>query len=284
METKSTESIAMIELLRDEPSVEQSPNKRAISTLFNEHPEIKKKYAGKVRAILKEVYHKNYKTKKDLPEGDFPGIYDLETEGRSVINKFDTNYSALAILIDEINIVLLSVDKFPINLKNKSGEELTKECDNLFSIMEKYKHKIFSWDSKIFQRMIKMVSETHILGEKREDIVINKLKWAFGKNNVTKIGCLGNQDDMFKGVDVIVERDEKKYTGQIKPFGKTQKSGDNLIMHLTGNVKPYNVDWMIFENRKDGILIFDNKDIRISGGKYIIPSKNLVIKLINNAA
>ena len=103
--------------------------------------------------------------------------------------------------------------------------------------------------------MIRMVSSTHNLGEKRETSVTDKLKKVFGDENVDKIGELGNEQDMFKGVDIIIKKDGTIYTGQVKPFGYIKDDGKNVRVFFTANTKSYNVDWLIFQNDKSGILI-----------------------------
>jgi hypothetical protein len=124
-----------------------------------------------------------------------------------------------------------------------------------------------------------MVSYSHGLGEKRENSVTDKLKKLFGDDNVEKIGELGNEKDMFKGVDVLIRKDDKEYSGQVKPFGYIKDDGKNVRVFFTANVKPYNVDWLIFQNNKSHILIYDNKNVKISNGQYLIPSENLLFTI-----
>jgi Fe-Mn family superoxide dismutase len=280
VETKLNESKVLGAILSENVAAVKSPNSKLMGEIFNINPDIKKMYATKIREILKDVYSDFWKEKSELSDGQYSGVYNLETEGRSVINKLDTNYSTFAILVDEINNVLTKAGKTNLNFNTKNKEELVKQLSILFSILDKYKYKIFAQDSPILHRMIKMVSETHVSGEKRESSVTEKLKDTFGKENVDKVGELGNTSDMFKGIDVVIKKDGKEYTGQIKPFGYIKDDGKNVRIFFSANAKYYNnVDWLIFQNNKQNILIYDNKGVKISNGQYLIPSENLLFTI-----
>ena len=55
----------------------------------------------------KDVFTENYISK---PENDqLSGIYNLEKEGRSVINKLNTNYTSFCILLKDINRVISTI-------------------------------------------------------------------------------------------------------------------------------------------------------------------------------
>jgi hypothetical protein len=85
---------------------------------------------------------------------------------------------------------------------------------------------------------------------------------------------------MFKGIDVVIKKDGKEYTGQIKPFGYIKDDGKNVRIFFSANAKYYNnVDWLIFQNNKQNILIYDNKGVKISNGQYLIPSENLLFTI-----
>jgi (p)ppGpp synthase/HD superfamily hydrolase len=69
---------------------------------------------------------------------------------------------------------------------------------------------------------------------------------------------------------------DKKYTAQVKPFSSVKKDGDKITILDTGNVKPYNVDWMIFINTKSNkILIIENNPIE-SRDQYVFDENSLI--------
>ena len=56
--------------------------------------------------------------------------------------------------------------------------------------------------------------------------------------------------------------DGKTYTAQVKPYSNTSIEEDKVKVYDTGNVKPYNVDWLIFiQTKTNKILIFKNNPI-----------------------
>ena len=75
---------------------------------------------------------------------------------------------------------------------------------------------------------------------------------------------------------MIVNVDGKKHTAQVKPFSFIKKEGDKITVLNTGNVKPYNVDWMIFINTKSNkILIIENNPIE-SRDQYVFNTSSLI--------
>jgi transketolase C-terminal domain/subunit len=114
-------------------------------------------------------------------------------------------------------------------------------------------------------------------GQKSEDKVLSKIEQYFGEgSSVEKIGGHGQKRDAFKGIDLIVIVDGKKHTAQVKPFSVMKKDEDKITIMDTGNVKPYNVDWMIFINTKSNkILIIENNPIE-SRGQYVFDTSSLI--------
>ena len=47
-------------------------------------------------------------------------------------------------------------------------------------------------------------------------------------------------------------------------------------MNDTGQIKQYTTDWLIFVKTEGNIMIFDNKNVKIISGKYVIPDNNLI--------
>jgi hypothetical protein len=68
----------------------------------------------------------------------------------------------------------------------------------------------------------------------------------------------------------------KEYTAQIKQFSTTSNVNGKITVKDTGNVKPYDVDWMIFINTKSNkVLIFENKPIK-NHNQYVFNEKSLL--------
>ena len=125
---------------------------------------------------------------------------------------------------------------------------------------------------------MRILEQTNSLGEKREDDTVVKLKKEFGDSNVTKLGKLGGELDMVKGVDAEIILNGKPISAQIKPLGYSKNINGNIILFNTGNVKYYTTDWLIFTNKKE-TLIFNNDNTKIVDGRYIFPEESLIYTL-----
>ena len=114
-------------------------------------------------------------------------------------------------------------------------------------------------------------------GQKSEDDVSSKITKHFGpESSVEKIGGHGEKNDAFKGIDLIVNIGERKYTAQVKPFSNMKNEDGKITVYDTGNVKPYNVNWLIFINTKSNkILIFENNPVK-DHHQYVFDEKSLI--------
>ena len=46
-------------------------------------------------------------------------------------------------------------------------------------------------------------------------------------------------------------------------------------MFDTGVIKPYKTDWLVFHNSKKGVMVFDNSNTEIIGGRYVFNKEDL---------
>lgn len=233
--------------------------------LFNTNQEIKRRFFKTIMMVFKNNFSNYWKEGKDIP----PGIYDYEQPGRSVLNKINTNYSCFCVLVNDINDYLRKYGMNAINFHDKSEREQINEVEKLNRHIINLKDRIFNPKSSTFKVLASIVDTTNKLGDEREINAVINLKKIFNTNNVYKVGELGGIDDMLGGIDAYVDIDDKKKTIQIKPFTKREQKGNNVIMYGTGNVKPYNTDYMVFHNDKIGTLVFDNSDTRIVNGRFV---------------
>jgi hypothetical protein len=204
------------------------------------------------------------------------GVYDLEGEGRSVINKLNTNYSTFCVLIQDVNKVLVKLNKPEIDLIGRNKFDQISETKRFIKVIDYYKSRIFAVDSSTFHNLMSVLNQTNTWGEQREDYVVVKLKTIFGDDNVSKIGKLGSKEDMIGGIDCEIKVDGQLKTSQIKPFTGVKKDGGNIIILGSGNVKNYKTDWLIFAKNNKEVLVFDNKDTKIIGGMFVFPENNLI--------
>jgi Fe-Mn family superoxide dismutase len=275
VETKLTESKKMKQVLSEgkSESCTQSENE-FYRKLFNTNSDLKWTYRNGIDKILKDVFTENYISK---PENDqLSGIYNLEKEGRSVINKLNTNYTSFCILLKDINKVISTIPgKNKISFSNKSQSEQKKEVERLIRAIDHFKYRIFDRDSATLHNLLRTLIEKDSAGSKRESITASILRRYFGGDaKVEIVGELGNKKDAIQGVDLEITKDGKTLTGQVKPFRKMIINDDGITLEGTASVKIYKTDLMIFQKGKN-VLVF-NKKPKIVDGNFVFPSDSLL--------
>ena len=87
----------------------------AIRMVFNINPKVKTIFKDGINRMLKEVFPDNYYGNNEYAEGEVAGVYDLETQGRSVLNKLNTNYSCFCVLLNNpFQRLFLVVTRYPV--------------------------------------------------------------------------------------------------------------------------------------------------------------------------
>lgn len=279
-ETKLNESLQLRTILSEGKSERCSKQEtEAIRFVFNINPEVKDIYKVGINKILKDVFSKNYFERNEYSMGETSGIYDLEREGRSVINKLNTNYNCFCILLNDINQVLRKEGKDEIKIIGLTPKEQLIQTNKLVILLNHFKFRIFNKDSSTFQNIMRVLTQTDNWGQKVEDKTINILKRKFGDENVVSVGKLGSRDDMIGGIDCIVIIKGRKLTCQIKPFTSFEKKDKSLYVYGSGNVKEYNTNWLIFTKNNKEVLIFRNTNTNIVDGNYVFPIEDLIYTL-----
>jgi Fe-Mn family superoxide dismutase len=252
---------------------------KMIQSIFNKNEEVKWIYMKGVNKILKSVFTDNWYEKGEYSEGSMSGVYDLETEGRSILNKMNTNYSAFCILLVDINRVLTALNRPKIKISNVSPQEQIKQTFLFVKLIDEFKTRIFNKESETFRKIIAKLTKTNELGENIEILTVKRMKPVFGKENVKKIGEFGSNKDAIEGVDVeVVDKDGKLMTAQVKSFSRYSEKDGKIIIFDVPNVKKYKTDWICFTN-KNKTLVFKNTNIEIINGNYTIDSENLLYEL-----
>lgn len=281
LKTKINESTVMKKLITEGKSERCSREKvEEIRMIFNINPQVKNTFRYGIESILKSVFPDNWYENGEYGEGSMSGIFDLESRGRSVINKLNTNYNAFCVLYHDLNSVLRYDGKPELQLIGLPPFQQVNETKKFVRLLDEYKNRIFSTKSGTFQNVMSILGSTNKMGDIREDLVVKELKKKFGNENVKKIGELGAKSDMILGVDCIIIINGEEYTAQIKPYKLVKVIDENLVSILdTGQVKSYSTDWIIFEGGSDGILVFDNSDTKIIDGNYTFDKNNLIYTL-----
>lgn len=276
-QTKLLESIKIGKVILESKDTQFCDNKEVqfYRELIN-NPKIKRVYQDGVTEVLKKVFHQFWVegTNKEMS-----GFYGVESkEGRSILNNLNTNFNAFCLLTKAINNQIDNIGKpdkkFDFSIKEKRN---INEVVRLIKALDHFKVKIFTKNNSDFINIIKVLKKLWDRGQKSEDDVSSKLKKYFGpSSSIEKIGGHGEKNDAFKGIDLIVNIGDKKHTSQVKPFSNIKKDDGKITVYDTGNVKPYNVDWLIFINIKTKkILIFKNNPLK-NHNQYVFNESSLI--------
>ena len=250
-----------------------------IRQLFNTNPRVKDIFKNSINIILQEVFPENYYPKNGYSEGEMSGIYDLEQEGRSVINKLNTNYSCFCVLLRDVNKVLKSKKEELISFDDTNMFIQINKVKQFVKIIDEYKDRIFNTNSSTFQSLMMVLGQTHAWGQKREDTTVEILKKQFGDGNVTAVGKLGSSEDMIGGIDCEININGELKTAQIKPFTHMKTEDELTYVMGAGNVKKYKTDLLIFSKNNKEIMVFDNHNSKIINGNFVFPQENLIYSL-----
>jgi hypothetical protein len=274
---KLTESVELGKLITESADAKFCDAKEILffKDLIN-NSKIKRRYQDGVTDVLKTVFHDFWVegTTKEMS-----GFYGVESkEGRSILNNLNTNFNAFCLLVKAVNRQIENIgrtDKI-FDFSYKENRTL-KEVERFLNALNHFKKQIFTKNNEDFINIIKVLKKLWDRGQKSEDNVQKKLENYFeGEAKVEKIGGHGQKRDAFKGVDMVIEKDGKTHTAQVKPYSTASIDGDKVSLSDTGNVKPYNVDWLIFiQPKTNKILIFDNHPLQ-NENQYIFKLSSLL--------
>jgi Fe-Mn family superoxide dismutase len=278
--TKLAESMGLKKLMSEAKSEACSPEETDFyRKLFNTHKDIESRYRAGIERILIEVFSDLYVS--NPPKGELPGIFNLENEGRSVINKLNTNYTTFCILLSDINQVIKTIEgKKPIVFKGKKPNEQLKEVERFVNALDHFKYRIFDTKSSTFVNIMKTLEDKNAMGDKREEITAAILRRFFGKDvKIEQVGKLGSKEDALSGIDLKLTSGDKTETAQVKPFKVkiVDEEKGTIILLGTGKVKYYSTDLLIFQKGKN-VLVFNQKP-KIIGGNYVFPIDALKLNI-----
>jgi Fe-Mn family superoxide dismutase len=276
-ETKLMESVKLEKLITESKEAKFCDAKEVqfYRELIN-NTKIKKIYQDGVTDSLKQVFHQFWVESTDK---EMSGFYGLESkEGRSILNNLNTNFNTFCLLTRAINIQIAKLGKpeKKFDFSKKENRTIT-EINRLVKALNHFKTKIFTKNNEEFINIIKVLKKLWDRGQKSEDEVLDKFQKYFGDSaKLEKLGGHGQKIDAFKGEDLAITLNGKRYRTQVKPYSSITKENNTITVKDTGNVQPYSVDWMIFINTKTNkILIFDNKPIK-NHNQYVFNDSSLI--------
>ena len=276
-QTKLTESIKLEKLLNESKDAAFCDSKEVLfyKELIN-NSKIKRIYQDGVTDVLRDVFHQFWveSTNKEMS-----GFYGVESkEGRSILNNLNTNFNAFCLLTRAVNTQIENIGKPEKKFDFSKKENRTvSEVVRLIKALSHFKKEIFTKNNEEFINIIKVLKKLWDRGQKSEDSALKKIEDYFeGGAEIEKIGGHGQKQDALKGIDLIVNLNGQKYTAQVKPYSSINTEEGKISLSNTGNVKPYNVDWLIFINPKNNnILIFKNEPIK-NHNQYVFNEDSLI--------
>lgn len=220
----------------------------------------KNTYIKQIDSMLRDVYKpighwKKYK---------FWGVMDLpwETERWSILNKINTNYSSLTILINEVNRAILEggsdVPLFDLINKRFGSKQFNEEFVRFLNFLDKNKKKIFlkideNTGSRVINKIVNVIKFTSKMGENAEVLVAKRLPKMLNGivNDIEIIAGAGEEEDMVGGIDIVFKLNGNSKTIQVKRCKAVFKSRDGRYMAMGTSVAThYNVDYIAFVSKK----------------------------------
>jgi hypothetical protein len=250
------------------------------------NPNFKKKHIKNIENILRSIY----KPRGHWKKYKFWGVMDLpwEHESWSILNKINTNYNALSIMINEINRALREgnsdIPLFDFSDKRDGTREFYKEYDRMMEFVEKNKEKIFlklddNGGSQTINKMINQIQWNTKIGNQTEELVAKYIPYIYPNSTDIKVPEGGGQiKDMSGGIDITFNLDGQEKTVQVKRCKNIVRAGGEYKIIGTSLSKHYNVDYFacattkylyFFEYNKEFIKKLMNGDLIIDRSLYI---------------
>ena len=264
------------ESVSDKKLLMEQYNTSDFADIFSNNKAVLWKYRKCIDNTLKSVMSDKWYENDQYHHGSASGIYNYETDGRSVINKLNTNYIGFKILVEDINIVLQRLNQPKLEFIGVTPEKQIQEIDRFCLVLKKYGfgQRIFE-GSKTLDKIMALLNRTHKKGGDLEAYVANKINKEFGDKTATLIGSLGSKED-FAGTDLIVNFDNKIQSAQVKPILSMEVIEGMYHIKIKGFVKKFNTDLLIFSNLNEPIYVFKNQDVDFSSSLFKIPTENLI--------
>lgn len=267
-EKKLKESVTNKKLLKEEYNVSD------FADIFSNNKKVLWTYRKCIDNTLKYVMSDKWYEDNQYSEGSSSGIYDLEQNGRSVINKLNTNYIGFKILVEDMNLVLPKINQQPLDFVGATPDKQVEEIERFCAFMKVFGERIFK-GSKTLDKIMNLLNRTHKKGGELEIYVANKINKEFGDKTATLVGSLGSKED-FAGTDLTVNFDNKIQSAQVKPIQNMEIIEGFYHIKINGFVKKYKTDLLIFSNIGKEVYVFENQNVDATSSFFKIPTDNLI--------
>jgi hypothetical protein len=114
------------------------------------------------------------------------------------------------------------------------------------------------------------LGQSIVKGEKVEKVSEIRLSKKFGQDNVKIESGFGLDTDASEGLDGSIKIDGRIYKCQIKPYKTSFIEDGKLVVLTSSSVSDYKVDFMIFSNAQNTLVIkTQNTELGINSKFYI---------------
>jgi Fe-Mn family superoxide dismutase len=243
--------------------------------LFSVNENVVEIYKNTINKIIKRKFADKW---FPYSKGELAGVYNLEKEGRSDINYLNTNYTVICPLIKDINKVITRSGQEPISFAVPPQNQVA-EMKRLCNFIEKYQDRIFDPKSATFQNMMALLLRTNEQGSKREEFAKKVITEKIPNSKVVTTAGSGSVKDAVQKIDLEVFINGQKNTCQVKGFMELKPADGKIVIIGSGEVRYYNVDWMVFVNIKMRRVVIFRNTPNIVMGEYVFDESDLIYNL-----
>ena len=211
--------------------------------------------------------------KKDLTINRMQGFY--KDGERHNISYLAGNHRAFCMITKSVNERLKEIGQPKILLKDKTPEEQVKGVKKLIDILVAGAPRIFDEKNPFFQAIMTNLGQSIVKGEKVEKLSEERLSKKFGPENVKIESGFGLDTDASEGLDGSIKIDGVTYKCQIKPYKTSFLEDGKLVVLTSSTVNDYKVDFMIFSNALD-TLVIKNQNTELGINAYRFPPEDLI--------
>jgi hypothetical protein len=214
--------------------------------------------------------------KKDLSINRMQGFY--KDGERHNISYLAGNHRAFCMIVKSVNEILKQSGQPKIFLKDKSPEEQVVGVKRLIDILVKNAPKIFDENNPFFQAIMTNLGQSIVKGDKVEKVSEIRLSKKFGRENVKIESGFGLDTDASEGLDGTIKIGGTTYKCQIKPYKTSFIEDGKLVVLTSSTVSNYKVDFMIFSNTQN-TLVIKTQNTELGVNTYMFPPEDLIYTL-----
>lgn len=211
--------------------------------------------------LLNEMYPNNVKVVDGIPLLTSLDCEKKENRDFSIFHKINTNVTVMKYLVKTFNL---------------------SNFNDLIELVVTRKNDLFIEGTVYFNEIHKILKITEEYGDRNELLSISYIKDVIKRKLNLDISPIksptGSYDDLINGIDIKFNLNGRDFTCQVKPLVSISEIGNNCVINSSGNIKNYKTDYLSFaDHRTSKVILFQNKEVSISGNIITIPKKYLVV-------